>query len=197
MKYTWLIDSGHGGIIDGVYQTAPEKMHGFPNGDIFYEGEFNRIIKRKFINKLNSSGIHNIDICPTDLDLSLNIRCEAVNVYDGYYDNCILISLHSNAGGGTGFEVFAHPNSSTSQQFGNILSEQLMVDFSEIKFRQGDGQLVKTANFQMLRETNCPAILPECLFFDTYEDYKLLIDPKFQNDYTGSLMEFVRAVERM
>jgi len=46
-RYTWLLDPGHGGIIDGVYQTAGKRSPRFPDGSILYEGEFNRdVVKR-------------------------------------------------------------------------------------------------------------------------------------------------------
>ena len=45
MKYTWLIDAGHGGFMDGEYVTAPAKMYEHSPEEIFYEGVFNRQIK--------------------------------------------------------------------------------------------------------------------------------------------------------
>ena len=41
-RYTWLLDPGHGGFIDGVYQTAGKRSPEFPDGSRLYEGEFNR-----------------------------------------------------------------------------------------------------------------------------------------------------------
>ena len=41
-RYTWLLDPGHGGFIDGVYQTAGKRSPEFPDGSQLYEGEFNR-----------------------------------------------------------------------------------------------------------------------------------------------------------
>ena len=37
-QYTWLLDPGHGGIIDGVYQTAGKRSPKFPDGSVLYEG---------------------------------------------------------------------------------------------------------------------------------------------------------------
>jgi len=37
MERVLLIDSGHGGMVGGVYQTAPHKMHLHQNGDIAYK----------------------------------------------------------------------------------------------------------------------------------------------------------------
>jgi N-acetylmuramoyl-L-alanine amidase len=47
----WILDPGHGGMIDGKYQTFPNKM--CDHGDfIFYEGVFNRQIVVKLAKKL-------------------------------------------------------------------------------------------------------------------------------------------------
>jgi hypothetical protein len=43
-NYLWIFDNGHGGIIDGVYQTAGKRSPLWPDGEILYEGEFNRSI---------------------------------------------------------------------------------------------------------------------------------------------------------
>ena len=53
MRYNWLLDNGHGGILDGVYTTAPNKMHIFDDGLTVYEGDFNRKIVERIADKLN------------------------------------------------------------------------------------------------------------------------------------------------
>lgn len=193
----YLIDSGHGGMIAGKYVTAPYKMFDHGDGVPFYEGVFNRTIKKMLLKELRDAGIMSIDICPSALDLSLDLRVKAVNECHADYDDCLLISLHSNAGGGTGMEVFAHNNSSTSQEYGNSLSEILIASFPDVKFRKGQGQLCKTTNFQMLRETTCPAILPEFMFFDNFDDYQKLIAWEFQSRYVKALVEFIKKCESL
>lgn len=39
-----LIDPGHGGVVDGEYLTAPNKMSKFDDGWEFYEGLYNRAL---------------------------------------------------------------------------------------------------------------------------------------------------------
>ena len=46
-KYTWILDNGHGGVIDGVYQTKGKRSPKFENGDVLYEGVFNRRVVKK------------------------------------------------------------------------------------------------------------------------------------------------------
>jgi len=197
MKYTWLIDSGHGGMIAGKYQTAPEKMHVHQDGSIFHEGVFNRDIKHMFIDKLMARDIKCIDLCPTELDLPLDIRVNVANTYYNKYGNTVLISLHSNAGGGTGFEVWTSYGQTRSDNFAQVLGEQLIEDFPEIEYRPdtANDDLVKDSLFYILKWTHGPAILPECLFFDNWNDFKKLVDPDFQNDYVDSLVRFVQKAE--
>jgi len=196
MKRTWLIDSGHGGMIDGIYQTSPAKMFTHVNKKTFYEGVYNRLIKEMLISRMKDAGLRYIDLCPTELDLLLYNRVQVANSYHQYLDNCVILSLHSNSGGGTGFEVFAHPGSIKSKRLGNMLGEQLKYDFPNIIFRKNDnGEYCKTEKFYILTYSYSPAILVECLFFDNWNDYRVLIDPDFQNKYVRSLIQFMLKAE--
>ena len=56
-KYTWLLDPGHGGIIDGVYQTAGKRSPKFPDGSVLYEGEFNRDVVGRIIKLCQDNNI--------------------------------------------------------------------------------------------------------------------------------------------
>lgn len=197
MKHLWMIDSGHGGMIDGIYQTAPEKMHVHDDGSVFYEGVFNRIIKDLLLAKMKAEGLYCIDICPTELDLDLDIRVDTANDYYKEYRNAVLISLHSNAGGGTGFEIWTSVGQTRSDGFAEVMGNTFIDSFKGAPFRKdiSDGDLDKESQFYILKYTKCPAILPECLFFDNWSDYKLLIDPEFQQEYVDSLVKFMHKAE--
>ena len=182
MKYTWLIDAGHGGMMEGQYMTAPAKMYEHSPSEIFYEGVFNRQIKDALMKELWRHDIRAIDLCPTDLDVQLDARTDIANIYHREYPNCVGISLHSNAGGGTGFEVHTGPGETRSDRFANLLGRVLITSFPDIRYRMGDtpGEMDKDSLFYILRWTHCPWVLPECLFFDRYEDYLKLNDPDFR-----------------
>jgi len=199
MKYTWLIDSGHGGMVDGEYVTAPAKMYEFNPGEVYYEGVGNRYFKQRLIDRLEVEAIHCIDVCPTELDVPLTTRVGIINQYHKQYKNAVLISLHSNAGGGTGFEVFTSVGDTRSDRFAQLLSQRIIDSFSGAPFRkdESDGDLDKESQFYILAETTCPALLPECLFFDNYSDYQLLIDPTFQTEYVDCLVGFIKVCENM
>jgi len=192
MKHIWMIDSGHGGVIEGLYQTSPYKMFQHSPEEIFYEGVFNRMIKDQLLRKCWDQGIHVIDVCPTELDLPLPVRVDMVNDIYKHYRNAVLISLHSNAGGGTGFEVWTSVGETMSDKYAEILGHEIMASF-DMPFRKDTvtGKIDKEAHFYILKETNCPAVLPECLFFDNYNDYRKLIRKDFQLRYVNTLVDFM------
>ena len=199
-KITVLADSGHGGMIDDIYQTFPDKMFQHSKTEVFHEGVFNRIIKKKFINKLDALGVHNIDLCPTNLDLELDERVDIANIYHREYGNCLGISLHSNASpkhNGTGFEIHTSIGQTKSDRYAHMLGEEVMAQFPDIRYRKGDvkGELDKDSLFYILQWTKCPWILPECLFFDNYKDYQMLINEAFQDKYVDALVNFIKKAE--
>ena len=197
MKHVWLIDSGHGGMIDGLYQTAPDKMFVHNDGSVFYEGVFNRDIKHQLVDKMMANNLQYIDVCPTELDVDLDVRTDTANRYYREYKNAVLISLHSNAGGGTGFEIWTSVGQTRSDKFAEIMGHIFIDSFLGAPFRPdtSDGDMDKESQFYILKYTKCPAVLPECLFFDNWSDYQMLIDPDFQNDYVDALVKFMLEAE--
>lgn len=198
MKHTWLIDAGHGGSrADGSYVTHPAKMYEHSPGEVFYEGVFNRQCKSLLLQELYMAQIDSIDVCPSALDVPLSVRVDVINSYYKKYRNAVLLSLHSNAGGGRGFEVWTSYGQTRSDKFASILGQELARGFPDINLRTdtSDGDLDKEAAFYILKWSHCPAILPECLFFDQYNDYLLLSDPDFVERYVEVLMGFIKKAE--
>lgn len=105
-----------------------------------------------------------------DQTKTLTERTNAANTWGADF----LLSIHINAGGGTGYEDFIYPGvgvPTTSYQ-DNIHAEVLkLVDFND------RGQ--KTANFHMLRESNMPALLTENGFIDNENDAAKLKNSTF------------------
>jgi N-acetylmuramoyl-L-alanine amidase len=136
MKYTWLIDSGHGGSrVNGDYITAPSKMYEHSPEEIFYEGVFNRQIKTLLMGMLWEADIHCIDVCSTEEDVPLSVRVDVINSYYKKYKNAVLISLHSNAGGGRGFEIWTSYGQTRSDKFADLLGRELGDGFRDIPMR--------------------------------------------------------------
>lgn len=97
----------------------------------------------------------------SDQTVSLNERTNAANAWGADF----LLSVHINAGGGTGYEDYIYPGvgTPTTTYQNNIHSEVMkLVNFSD----RGK----KTANFHMLRESNMPAVLTENGFIDNAND---------------------------
>ena len=83
------------------------------------------------------------------------------------------LSIHINAGGGTGFESFVYTEASgVTHQFQDIIHGAIVSGFLADQSIVDRGR--KQANFYVLRETNMPAVLLECLFIDNEQDATLL-----------------------
>lgn len=106
----------------------------------------------------------------TDQSVTLSQRTNAANSWGADY----FVSIHINAGGGTGFESYVYPGvSAPTTTYRNALHDEIVrsVDFAN----RGK----KTANFHVLRETSMPAILTENGFIDTAADANKLRNATF------------------
>lgn len=182
-----ILDPGHGGLdSNGVYTTAPGKMFKFKNGDIAYEGVLNREIMTHLHGYLKYheefKTIHTVE-ADDATDLPLKSRVQIANKYNS--KETLFISIHCNAGGGTGFEIFTTVGKTKSDKLAQGIGEELLPLFGEynVRFRKdlSDGDLDKESNFYVLRKTKCPAVLLECGFFDNEVDYALLINVEYQS----------------
>lgn len=196
----FLINKGHGGMVGGKYVTAPDKMYNHGNGQKAYEGVINRVIGDKVIRKLYSLGLSYIDICATNLDTPLKIRLDIINAYCDKYgkDNCLLIDMHSNAGGGEGFEIWTSPGETDSDKHAKAFFDLFKRTFPDIKTRPGttdenDGP-DKEALFTLITKSKCPAILPEFLFFDNFKDYLLLTNYTMQEKYAKMVADYCYSI---
>ncbi|OLP66332.1 Sporulation-specific N-acetylmuramoyl-L-alanine amidase [Bacillus pumilus] len=105
-----------------------------------------------------------------DQSITLDQRTNAANSWGADY----FLSIHINAGGGTGFESYVYTGvSAPTTTYRNALHDQIVrsVDFAN----RGK----KTANFYVLRETSMPAILTENGFVDTAADANKLRNTSF------------------
>ncbi|MBU8732322.1 N-acetylmuramoyl-L-alanine amidase [Cytobacillus oceanisediminis] len=96
-----------------------------------------------------------------DQTVSLSERTNAANAWGADF----FLSVHINAGGGTGYEDYVYPGvgSPTTTYQNNIHAEVLkLVDFNDRGKKQ--------ANFHVLRETRMPALLTENGFIDNAND---------------------------
>jgi N-acetylmuramoyl-L-alanine amidase len=165
-----LLDNGHGGLINGEYQT-PGKRKDWGNGNIIYEGEFNRAIVNGIIEKLTALKIAYVNIAPEYWDVRLETRVKRANKYSP--SKCFYLSIHSNAGGGVGSEIFTSPGNTKSDAVATIFGEEYQREFPNRRLRAdfSDGDLDKEMRFYVLTKTIMPAILTESFFMDNREEF--------------------------
>ena len=176
-NYLWLFDNGHGGVIDGVYQTKGKRSPKWSDGSQVYEGEFNRAIVDRLVKLCNKNGIKCVNLVPELEDIKLSDRVKRANEVYESEKNCIFVSIHANAGGGSGYEVFTSKGTTKSDEIAKVFNNCMNTEFNDIKSRG-----VKEANFYVLKNTKMPAVLSENFFMDTYTPDFLMIYSEFGRD---------------
>lgn len=158
-----FIDPGHGGQDPGAV------------GNGLREKDLNLQVALRVRNILNEkySG-HSIRMSrTTDKTVSLRERTNMANAWGADY----LVSIHTNAGGGTGFESFiyngSYANKTETNRLRSIIHDEVV---KSTKFRDRGK---KEANFHMLRESTMPAVLTENGFIDNIDDAKKLRTTSF------------------
>lgn len=170
-----ILDNGHGGLINGVYQTSGKRSPIWNDGSQLFEGEFNRAIVNEVIQELTRLGINYVNIAPEYSDIRLETRVKRANKYSS--DNCFYLSIHSNAGGGQGSEIFTSPGNTKSDQIATIFGNEYKKVFPDKDLRTdfSDGDLDKEQRFFVLTETKMPAILTESFFMDNEKECKTIL----------------------
>jgi N-acetylmuramoyl-L-alanine amidase len=204
-KKTYLMDGGHGGLINGIYQTAGKRSPKFDDGSVLYEGVNNRDNVKRLMDVLEKEGIKAIDVVNSDSDVALSERVRRANLL-AKGGECMYISMHSDAhGNGTewtpasGISVFTSiGDTGKSDDFAQIVIDRLQVNFgTEVKWRteSTDGDEDKEENFYVLKETKCPAILIEAGFHTNKEEATKMLSEDWKNKLTKSLVEAIKIWE--
>ena len=157
------LDVGHGGSDSGA------------TGNGLKEKDLNLQIGKKINSLLKSyDGITVKMSRSTDRTLSLRQRTNEANSWGAD----LLLSIHINAGGGTGFESFIYNGtvSSNTVKYRGVIHDEIMKVLKGVRDR---GK--KKDNFHMLRESKMIAVLTENLFIDTKKDSDLLKKQSFIN----------------
>jgi len=192
--YIPIVDTGHGGMIDGVYQdlaskrTPPDpKQFTFSQSNITaYEGVMNRRIGSKYEFELQKIDRELFSLTThIQQDITLSTRIGKINKLVKDYPNkkFFLISIHcdkltedikglgNKAKGGhiiIGKSVYKGKNRVEnyikSKEIANIFSN---VFKKEAKNWRG---IHERDNIAMVNQPNCPSILIECGFYDNYDE---------------------------
>lgn len=111
----------------------------------------------------------------SDVFVSLDARTNDANAWGAAF----FVSVHHNAGGGTGFESYRYltvpPETITAQ---NLVHDSVFAKMNTISPVTDRGK--KAADFHVLRETAMHAVLTENLFIDTEADANQLANPAFR-----------------
>jgi len=139
---TVVVDAGHGGKDSGAYRRygPPEKLATLD-------------VAQRLDRKLRESELKTVMTRSSDVFIPLDERVAIENAQK----NGIFVSIHFNDSrrrGVHGFETYYH--SSASFDLANGIQEKLMT----ISHSKNGG--VHTANFRVLRNATCPAVLVEC-----------------------------------
>lgn len=172
-----LIDPGHGCDTSG--KRSPKGKFG-----ILYEFEFNRAIAKPLVERLKKMGYDAELVVSEDEDISLGERCRRTNRWCDKLGskNVLFISVHSNAS--SNCETWQKPNGwcefvYTKASSASKRLAQCLYDEAYKRGLKGNRAVPDcrywTANFFVLKNTKCPAVLTENMFYDNMEDYEFLL----------------------
>lgn len=214
-NYLWLLDPGHGGVIDGEYQTIGKRSPKFEDGTQLYEGEFNRAIVQRLLKLCVAADISCINLVEGYYDLPLRERVRIANNIHAKRkagkvmpkQSCIYVSVHSNAhtpthalefNGAHGWEVFTSKGQTKSDKIATVFSTKMKAAFPEATFREelGDGDPDKEANFYVLKNTSMPAILTENFFMTNRAEAELLLSEAGRDRIAEAHFEGIKHIEK-
>lgn len=182
-KTVVLLDNGHA-------KSTPGKRSPKSTDDRqFFEYEFNRDIVNRIAKELDKIGIkYHIIVPEVEQDIPLSVRAERVNKFCNKYgkQNCLLVSIHSNALGlGTywmnarGWSVYTTKGKTKSDEYATIFwdeAKKLLPQYNmTVRSDYQDGDPDYEENFTIIYKALCPALLTENLFYDNKIDFEFLM----------------------
>lgn len=198
-----LLDVGHAKSTIGKWMIDPE------TGEIFYEYLSNRLIGKKVYDGLKERGIDVIYVVDPDLeyDTPISERANIANKYVKKYgkDNCLYLSLHSNACGtgkewnsARGWCIYTTKGETKSDKIATVFYQEAEKVFPQygmtLRKDMSDGDPDYEANFTVIYKTICPAVLIEAFFFTNKIDQEFLKSEVGQQECANVC---IRAIERI
>jgi len=189
-KLVPILDNGHGGMINNIYQTPGKRSPKWSRG-VLFEGMFNRWVINRIIEKLNRLDIPYYHVSPELEDVSLVVRMNRANKIYGKDRSTYLFSAHANAGGGVGVEGFTTKGTTKSDAIAEMFLANIELRMTEQKMRfdYSDGDRDKESNFYVLRKFIGRAFLLECGFMDSSKDYANLWDENYLSLIVDAIVE--------
>lgn len=166
-----ILDNGHG------QDTLGKRSPKWEDNSQLFEWEFNRDVVRRISEILKKESIPFSILVPEAYDVLLRERCRRVNAIYAKNKEAYLISIHANAGGGTGWECYTTPGETKSDKIATIICDLAKQAFpgEKMRFDYADKDPDKESQFYILKNTNCPAILTENFFMDNEKDCKFIM----------------------
>lgn len=189
-----IFDNGHGGMINGEYQTPGKRSPEWEKG-ILFEGMFNRWVVNRLIEKMDREGLAYYHASPEIFDVGLNGRTMRANHIHAVNKKTYFLSIHANGGGGKGIECFTSPGTTKSDIIAELMLKNLEDDMEGVqvmRYDLTDGDRDKEAKFKVLTGTMCPSVLLECGFMDNKEDYLKLWDEVYLERLVDSIFRTIK-----
>ena len=201
-KNLYIFDNGHGGIIDGVYQTPGKRSPIWPDGTQLFEGEFNRSIVDRLMKLCADAKIDCINLVDTNIDVPLSTRTSQANeIYRNTDKPCIYISIHANGfsdEAAHGWEVYTSVGETKSDEIAEVLFNKAKAEFPTHTMRKDtrDGDADKESNFYVLKNTAMPAILSENFFMTNEAECRLLMSDDGRDRIAKIHFEMIKELEK-
>lgn len=171
-----LIDNGHG--IDTRGKRSPDGR--------FREYLWNREVAQLVVEGLQRHGVDARLVVTETNDVALSTRVRRVNKVCTQYGtaNVILVSIHANAAGdgsrwmtAHGWSAYTSPGKTKADTLAECLYDAAEAEFPERRIRTdySDGDRDWEANFTLLKNTRCPAVLVENFFYDNQAECRWLL----------------------
>lgn len=166
-----ILDNGHG------LETSGKRSPLWPDSTQLFEGEFSRDITHRIHKRLTDLNIPCSILVKEARDIKLQTRCDRANAIYRMYPGSFIISIHGNAGGGEGWEVWTSPGETESDKIATCLYNSAKAFLVGYKMRNdySDEDPDKESQFYILKKTLCPAVLTENLFFDDEEECRFML----------------------
>ena len=113
-----------------------------------------------------------------NLSSSLSARTEMSNNWGSDY----FVSIHCNAGGGTGTETWIYETGTVAEKLAQVIDKKIVA-----KLGLRDRGIKTSKSLYVLKNTNCPSVLVETAFIDTLYDNELLKNK--QGDFASAIAE--------
>lgn len=205
-KYLYIFDPGHGGLINGKYQTAGKRSPKFPDGKVLFEGVNNRDNVNRIMAKFKENGLDCVDIVDSQLDISLGERVRKANALSKTR-KCVYISVHSDAAGdgvtwhpASGISVWTSEGQTKSDVLASLVIDELQEKFGtsiKWRFQNADGDEDSEENFYVLKNTVCPAILCELGFHTNEAETKRMTTTEFKDKIVNAVYEAALSWEKI